>query len=53
MESTNLTLEELGVIIFAMSRTPKENRSVDFEKVYSKVLLLIVEEIEKQQKPTL
>jgi hypothetical protein len=54
MESTKLTLEELELIIFVMSKTPQENRSSKFTKVYSKALLLIVEELEKtQQKTTL
>jgi hypothetical protein len=54
MESTKFTLEEFELIIFVMSKTPQENRSVEFTKVYSKILLLIVEELERtQQKTTL
>lgn len=53
MESTNLTLKELEFIIFAMSKTPTEKRSNDFKKVYSKILLIILEKLEKQQKTTL
>ena len=50
MKSTNLTLEELEFIIFAMSKTPLVERSEKFQKVYAKILLIILEELEKQQK---
>lgn len=50
MESTNLTLEELEYIIFAMSKTPFADRSEKFKKCYAKVLLLIVEELEREQR---
>lgn len=53
MESTNLTLEELEYIIFAMSKTPLVERSEKFQKCYAKVLLLILQELENQQKATL
>ena len=53
MESTNLTLEELEYIIFVMSKTPLVERTNDFQKLYSKILLIILEELEKQQKATL
>lgn len=53
MKNTILELEELEYIIFFMSKTPTEKRSNDFKKVYAKILLIILEELEKQQKPTL
>ena len=53
MESTNLTLEELEYIIFVMSKTPLAERPDKFKKCYSKVLVLIVEELENQQNTTL
>ena len=49
MESTNLTLEELEFIIFAMSKTPLVERSDKFQKLYSKILLLILEKLEEDQ----
>ena len=50
MESTKLTLEELEYIIFVMSKIPLAERPDKFQKCYSKVLLLIVEELENQGK---
>ena len=57
MESANLTLEELEYIIFAMSKISSDDRSERFNECYAKVLLLIVEQLEReeqnQQKATL
>lgn len=50
MKNTILELKELEYIIFVMSKTPTEKRSNDFKKVYAKILLIILEELEKQQK---